>query len=101
LEISFVSMIGVVILCGFSVDYGIFAIDATRYPANPRTAGAWTAVLFASVATLAGFVPLLFCQHPVLIQLAQVLSLGMLGTMVGTFWGVPSIVRWIVYGSIR
>ncbi len=95
LEVSFVSMVGIIMLCGFSVDYGIFAIDATRFP-TPSSPGAWTAVIFASITTFTGFVPLLFCHHPVLVQLGQSLSLGMAGSMLGTFWGVPSAVAMVV-----
>ncbi len=43
----------------------------------------------AAATTLAGFIPLDFCKHQVLIDLGRTLTLGMIGTIVGTFWGVP------------
>jgi Protein export membrane protein len=93
LDVSFVTLVGLVMLCGLSVDYGIFATDAARFPPNPATPGAWTAILFASLATLSGFVPLLLCRHQVLFQLGQVLSAGTFGTILGAFWGVPLLAR--------
>ena len=53
--------------------------------------GVWTCLLFASGATGLGFVPLLVCRHPVLAHLGQTLTLGTLGTAIGTLWGIPGI----------
>lgn len=91
LPVSFVSLVGLVMLYGLSVDYGIFATDAARTVSADAVPGAWTAIAFAALATISGFLPLLFCKHQVLAQLGQVLTLGTLGTVLGAFWGVPAL----------
>jgi hypothetical protein len=93
LEYSFVTLIGLVMLCGLSVDYGIFALDAARTPEISSTPGAWTAILFSGATTLAGFLPLVFCEHPVLFQLGIALVAGTTGTIIGAFWGVPFVMK--------
>jgi predicted RND superfamily exporter protein len=93
IEVSFVTLVGLVMLCGLSVDYGIFATDAARL--GRETRGAWTAILFAALATISGFVPLVFCKHLVLAQLGQVLTAGTVGTLLGAFWGVPPAAAWL------
>jgi len=89
-ELSFVSVIGLVLVFGFSLDYGIFATDACL---NPTREHMWTAIAVAALATLAGFVPLAFCKHPVLRDLGWTLLLGGAGTYLGAAYGIPWLMR--------
>jgi hypothetical protein len=93
LPFSFISLIALLMIFGFSIDYGVFAVDVTLEPEGRSVTGVWTCLLFASVATGLGFVPLLLCRHPVLAHLGQTLTLGTLGTAIGTLWGIPGIAR--------
>lgn len=85
--ISFVSLIGGVMLLGLSVDYAVFAADSK---AEASTA---TGLIYAAFTTIAGFFPLLFCKHPVLIHLGFTLTVGTLGTLMGAFWGMPWVLQ--------
>lgn len=87
-EVTFVSLIGLTMLIGLSVDYGIFATDIARQDDDKRK-GTWTAISVAALTTISGFVPLLFCKHQILTQLGQVLAFGTIGTVIGAVWGVP------------
>jgi predicted RND superfamily exporter protein len=95
LELSFISLMGLIMIYGMSVDYGIFATDIDRRTLNifgndaGKNRGVWTSIFLAAFTTVAGFLPLDFCRHPVLIDLGRTLTLGMIGTLLGTFWGVP------------
>jgi hypothetical protein len=92
IEFSFVSLIGVVMIFGFSVDYGIFVVDSGRF-GEKNNLGTWTAITFAAVTTVAGYFPLLLCKHPVLLHLGQALFFGTIGTYVGAFWGIPQFMQ--------
>lgn len=98
LHFSFISLIALLMIFGFSIDYGVFAVDVTLHPEGRSVHGVWTCLLFAAVATGLGFVPLLLCRHPVLAHLGQTLTLGTIGTAIGTLWGIPGIAR---LGSAR
>ena len=90
---TFVSWVGLIMLCGLSVDYSIFAIDLSRNTDLVKR-GTWTSLLLSSVTAICGFIPLVFCKHQVLTQLGHVLTFGTLGTLVGSFWGVPPAMKW-------
>lgn len=93
LEVSFMSLIGLIIVFGFSIDYGIFVVDMERDPEGDPAAGVWTAITAAALTNLAGFAPLLFCHHPVLRHLGQALFFGTLGTYAGAAWGIPPAMK--------
>jgi hypothetical protein len=94
MEFSFVSLIGTVMIFGFSVDYGIFVADAGRSgQKNQSGHGTWTAITFAAITTVAGYAPLLLCKHPVLLHLGQALFFGTVGTYLGAFWGIPQFMK--------
>ncbi|MCX6112370.1 MAG: hypothetical protein NTY22_03670, partial [Proteobacteria bacterium] len=86
LNITFVSIVGILMIYGFSIDYGIFATDADN-----KNKHIWSALICAELTTIGGFLPLLFARHPVLVQLGQVLFTGAVGTFIGAFWGIPFI----------
>lgn len=88
LPISFISMVGLLMIFGFSLDYGVFVMDFLIFRDEQRS-GVWSALSLCCFATLAGFAPLVFAKHPVLNDLGQALLWGSVGTYVGSLWGVP------------
>jgi hypothetical protein len=86
---SFISVIALILVFGFSLDYGIFATDACI---REHELGMWTGITLAACSTVAGFIPLVFCKHPVLKDLGLTLFLGGIGTYLGAIWGVPHAV---------
>lgn len=92
LPLSFISLIGLLMVFGFSLDYGIFVVDLLREHSESKF-GVWSALTLCSFSTLAGFAPLIFAGHPVLNDLGQTLLWGSFGTYVGTFWGIPGLYR--------
>jgi len=86
---SFISIIALIMVFGFSLDYGIFATNLYSARRPPSADGVWTCLLLGSAVTILGFLPLIFCQHPVLVHLGQALTIGTLGTYIGTAWGIP------------
>lgn len=93
LPITFISLIGLLMVFGFSLDYGIFVVDLLKAK-NEGQHGVWSALSVCSFATLVGFAPLVFAYHPVLRDLGHTLLWGSLGTFVGTYWGIPRLYRW-------
>ena len=77
---------------GFSVDYAVFAIDAELRKSESK-AGTTSGLIYSAATTLLGFLPLVFCKHQVLQHLGLALSFGMLGTILGAFWGIPHLYR--------
>lgn len=92
LPLSFISLIGLLMVFGFSLDYGIFVVDLLREH-NENKYGVWSALSVCSFSAVAGFAPLIFAGHPVLNDLGQTLLWGSLGTFIGTFWGIPGLYR--------
>lgn len=93
LELSFISLIALLMICGFSVDYGIFATDCVYSSSEKSLKGVWTSLGLAALTTITGFIPLVFCQHKVLAHLGQALTVGMIGSLIGSFWGIPFLLR--------
>jgi len=98
-HISFISLIALVMIFGLSLDYGIFATNLYTGQAGPSTEGVWTSVVLAAIVTFLGFLPLIFCQHPVLVHLGQALVFGTAGTILGSMWGIPCIAQLFKKGS--
>lgn len=90
LEVSFISVIALVMCFGFSFDYAVFAVDHCLR--DPQSSGVWEAITSAACATMAGFIPLLFCTHPVLKHLGQALCISTVGCYIGAVWGVPGLI---------
>lgn len=88
--LNFVTLIAMLILCGLSVDYGVFAVDEWRSPAlePDRT---HSALVFCSLATALGMLPMVFAQHPVLKSLGLPLMVGILGALLGAVLCVPGL----------
>jgi hypothetical protein len=93
MNFSFISLIGMLMIFAFSLDYGVFAVDVTVEPEGRSINGVWTCLLLSGISTILGFLPLMGCEHPVLVHLGQTLTLGTLGTVIGTLWGIPGVVK--------
>lgn len=95
MTISFVSVVGLLMVCGQSVDFGIFVCGVLgRSNRRELSEGVWTGLFFSGLTTLLGYLPLVLCGHPVLRQLGQTLFLGTTGSLIATFWGVPGLVNY-------
>lgn len=91
---SFITIIGMVMVFGLSVDYGIFATDLS-IGKKRSVPGVWSALALSALTATMGFAPLIFCKHPVLLQLGQPLVFGTIGTYIGTVWGIPGCVKFL------
>ncbi len=89
LEVDLISILGLVMVFGFSIDYGVFSTDAHVFDSNAdEVSGVYTALTFAALVNILGFLPMLFAGHPVLAHLGFALFFGTLGTYLGTVYGV-------------
>lgn len=98
LSFSFVSLLGVIMVFGLSIDYGIFAVDQIRWNTTKSSSmdkALWSALFLAGVTSLLGFIPLVLAHHPVLLHLGLALTLGVGGTLLGVFLIVPELERLI------
>ena len=94
---GFVSLVGMLMVFGTATDFGVFC--ANYYINSHLTRhGIWTALLLSGLVSLLGFLPLLFAEHVVLRQLGAPLVLGMVGTLIGTFFVQP---WWMRYALAR
>jgi predicted exporter len=89
-QLSFVSLIGLVMVFGCSLDYGIFILDFILFRSQDPP-GVRSALGLCAAATISGFAPLIFAKHPVLNDLGQPLFWGTLGTLIGSLWGIPAV----------
>ena len=91
-KISFVTLIGFIMIFGFSLDYGIFAANVddatTDHGAEVRSA-----LTLTTTMTLAGFIPLLFAKHPAMKHLGEALVTGTIGTYLGAVSAVPFLFK--------
>lgn len=94
LPLNFISLMGLLLVFGFSIDYGVFAVDLLRSGRPLDGDGVWSALAFCAVTTIAGFAPLAFAGHPVLHSLGHALLWGSVGTAIGAFWGIPAGHAW-------
>lgn len=94
LKMSFVSLIGFIMIFGFSLDYGIFAANVED-ALSDHGAEVRSALTLTTTMTLAGFLPLLFAQHPAMKHLGEALVTGTIGTYLGAVSAVPYLFkRW-------
>ena len=94
-SITFISFIGFIKVFGFSLDYGIFVTDVLVEKDQALAEGVWSALGLNSISTTLGFLPLIFCSHPVLKQLGQVLVFGSIGSYLGAVWGLTPFSHFI------
>ncbi len=92
--LTFMTMIAILLIVGFSVDYGIFVTENIfRYEKRDER-GVWSSLGISALATAGGFFPLVLGKHPVLFQLGLGLTAGVIGTFIGAAWGIPGLVRY-------
>lgn len=88
-DVDLISILGLVMVFGFSIDYGVFATDVHRHDSSTtEVQSVYTALSFAAVTNVLGFLPMIFAGHPVLFKLGCALFYGTVGTYLGTVYGV-------------
>lgn len=92
--LDLISVLGLLMVFGFSIDYGVFSTDCQVFPHSRREkAHVDTALWFAAVTNIIGFFPMIFVKHPILYQLGFALFYGTIGTYLGARWGIPVALR--------
>ncbi len=88
-EIDLISILGLVMVFGFSIDYGVFSTDVHIHGgSDAEIKSVYSALTFAAVTNILGFLPMLFAGHPVLSRLGAALFYGTVGTYLGAIYGV-------------
>lgn len=94
-ELDLISVLGLLMVFGFSLDYGVFATDIYKFPQPGEDESAvYSALGLAAISNIIGFFPMVFAEHPVLHQLGTALFYGTIGTYVGTIWGIEKLYHW-------
>jgi hypothetical protein len=90
---SFMTLLGLFLIYGLSVDYGIFSTDMfTESDKSKKTESSFNfGLILTWLTNFLGFAPLLMCRHPILKDLGLVLVVGMVGVFYGTFFVVPAV----------
>lgn len=93
-QIDLISILGLVMVFGFSIDYGVFSADVILDRSNVNEVhNVFTALTFASLTNILGFFPMLLAGHPVLFKIGAALFFGTIGTYLGTISGVEPILK--------
>lgn len=93
-EVDLIAILGLVMVFGFSIDYGVFSTDIHRHSdSEAEIKGVYSALTFAALTNVLGFLPMLFAGHPVLSHLGGALFYGTVGTYLGTIYGVYPIYK--------
>jgi hypothetical protein len=88
-SIDLISILGLLMVFGFSVDYGVFITDIFAFNQDRKRLKVVNSLLtLAALTNIIGFFPMVFAKHPVLHQLGFVLFFGTMGTFLGTRWGL-------------
>jgi predicted RND superfamily exporter protein len=90
--LNFVTLIAVLMMCGLTVDYGVFAADEHRRE-DPEPERTQSALLFCCLSSALGMVPMAFASHPVIKSLGIPLMLGVIAGMLGSFALVPAFLK--------
>jgi hypothetical protein len=94
-SLDLISVLGLLMVFGFSLDYGVFATDIYKFPQLGEDKSAvYSALGLAALTNIIGFFPMIFAQHPVLHQLGTALFFGTIGTYMGTVWGIERLYNW-------
>ncbi len=95
-EVSFMSIVGLFLIYGLSVDYGIFTTDSFIYKNDEADLGEGinTGLVLSWFSSLIGFLPLIFCDHNILKDLGIVITIGLAGVFYCSFFIVPSFMKW-------
>lgn len=91
--LSFMSLMGLFLIYGLSVDYGIFSTDyfTDEHRDLAEESSLNLSLLVNWVSGIVGFLPLLWCKHPILHDLGLVLVVGMFGIFYSTFFVIPAL----------
>lgn len=91
--LSFMSLLGLFLIYGLSVDYGIFSTDFFMNDERDfsEESSLNLSLIVNWVSGIVGFLPLLWCEHPILKDLGLVLVIGMFGIFYSTFFVIPAI----------
>ncbi|MBC7370795.1 MAG: hypothetical protein H7326_04470 [Bdellovibrionaceae bacterium] len=88
-SLDLISVLGLLMVFGFSVDYGVFVTDIYAFPETEEDPQIIYSVLgLAAMTNIIGFFPMVFAEHPILHQLGVALFYGTIGTYLGTRWGL-------------
>jgi len=90
---NFVTMVALLMLAGFSVDYGIFAVDQWR-GLGPEPGRTQSALIFCCLSSTLGVLPMAIAAHPVLHTLGVSLCLGLIGALTSSFLVIPAFLNW-------
>lgn len=94
-ELNLISVLGLIMVFGFSLDYGVFATDIYRFPQPGEDESlVYSALSLAAMSNIIGFFPMVFAKHPILHQLGMALFFGTIGTYLGTIWGIEKLYHW-------
>ena len=97
LDINFIVIVSMIMLCGLSMDYGIFAVDRQRREIDKAEQNITSsAIVLSAISTSSGMVPLVFCKHPVLVSLGVPMCTGIAGALMGAYWAVPFLNKMLV-----
>lgn len=92
--LDLISVLGLLMVFGFSVDYGVFVTDIYAFPEGDENEAIVFSVLsLAALTNIIGFFPMVFAKHPVLHQLGFALFFGTIGTYLGSQWGIASFLK--------
>ncbi len=84
---SFMTFIGVLILLGLTLDYGIFC--TTFLHERKSLEKVFAAITLSAITSICGFAPLFFCTHPVLQDLGRSIISGLIGACIITYTSYP------------
>lgn len=94
--VSFMSLMGLLLLYGMSVDYGIFSTDHYLNKTD-RNIELNSGLILSWISSFIGFFPLIFCNHNILFDLGLVVVVGLFGIFYSTFFVLPAFLKWIKY----
>ena len=93
---NFANVIALPLLLGVGVDYGVYLVQqGRRLPAevNLLKTGATRAVLFGALVTLANFGDLMLAQHPGMVSMGLLLTVGLSMILLCTLVLLPGLLR--------
>ena len=89
---TFMSLVGFIILLGLTFDYGIFI--ASRLKQKKSLEDVWGPLILSGMTSLTGFAPLVLCKHPALQDIGLTLLTGILGALLTSFITAPALAAW-------
>ncbi len=93
LQFGFMSLLAMMLLLGFSVDYGIFIVESRLHSLRTGNSevlaledgAVKSGIAIAAASNILGIAPMWLAKHPVLLQLGQALFLGTVGALLGSW----------------